>query len=277
MNRIAVNERAMHGKKILVIDDDPDMLELVRISLSRVDARVYTAANGQEGLRQFYDCRPHLVILDVMMPGMDGWELCPILRQFSNVPIIFLTALGNDEHVVRGLDAGAVDYVAKPFSTEILLARVQAALRQADRPPVQETALLYSDGYLTISLEKRQVWVRGKPVDLTPTEYRLLAYLSQHADQILAYEQILAAVWGHEYREATNYVHVYIRHLRRKLEPDARQPIYLLTEHGFGYRFARQDRPTEERGNGEGAVPEIGPNRQVKRTRLQLRPENVAL
>ena len=227
----------MQGKTILVIDDDPQMLRLLEHIFSKEGAQVCTAAGGQEGLRQFHAYRPHLVILDVMMPEMDGWQVCNRVRELSDVPIIFLTAGREEAEIIHGLDTGAVDYVTKPFSRQVLVARARAALRQAEPAPGTEKTKAYRDDYLAIDLDTRQVTVRGEPVKLTKTEYRLLAYLVQNAGQVLTPEQILEYVWGREYRDSVDYTHVYMWRLRQKLEEDPQDPRYLLTEHGLGYRF----------------------------------------
>jgi DNA-binding response OmpR family regulator len=225
----------LQGKRILAIDDDPDLLWLINLAFSRAGAQVYTAADGQEGLRQFYAHRPHLVILDVMMPLLNGWHVCGRIRQVCDVPIIMLTVLKEDSDVVRGLDLGADDYVPKPFSMNVLLARARAALRRAMPPSTGA----YSNGYLTIDLDERRTLVRGQLVRLTATEHQLLAYLFQNADRVLSYQQILENVWGWEHHGDVNYVHVYISRLRKKLEKDPNNPQYLLNERGVGYCFQR--------------------------------------
>jgi DNA-binding response OmpR family regulator len=232
----------VRGKRILVIDDDPDMVVLVKLLFSRAGAEVYTALDGREGLRQFGVCRPDLVLLDVMMPVLDGWETCRHLVRLSDVPIIFLTARTQEDDVIRGLECGAVDYVTKPFSTKVLLARASAALRTVDAGPAERRNGHYDDGYLNVDLEARRVLVEGKLVQLTATEFRLLAFLFENAGRVLTYGQILEHVWGWECQGSTEYVHVYVWHLRQKLEQDPRHPSYLLTEHGVGYRFESRDR-----------------------------------
>ena len=227
------------NKKILVIDDDPNLVRLIEYTFSRAGFVVHKAESGEEGLHQFYDRQPDLIILDIMMPEMDGWEVCARIRQVSDVPIIFLTALSGEENVVRGLDCGAVDYVVKPFGPKALVARAQAALRHVELTPPLEKPPTYRDDYLTIDLETRRVLVRGEPVKLTATEYQLLSYLVQNASQVVSFEQILENVWGSAYDDCVNYVHVYMWHLRNKLEEDPKDPRYLLTEHGVGYRFRK--------------------------------------
>jgi two-component system KDP operon response regulator KdpE len=226
------------GKRILIVDDDADLLDLATLQFSMAGAEVYTAADGQEGLAKVRELQPDLVLLDIMMPKLDGWATFSSIREVSPVPIIFLTALGGDEEMVRGLDLGATDYVAKPYSGRVLLARARAALRRAAGLP---QIAPYDDGYLAISLLEGLVEVQGEPVELTATEYRLLYLLLQNAGQVLSHEYILQEVWGGEYLDSRNYVHIYIRHLRHKLESDPTQPRYLLNQRGVGYCFQPRD------------------------------------
>ena len=227
----------LHDSKILVIDDDPELLELVRLLFARAGAHVLTALDARQGLRQFYDHRPDLVILDLMMPGLDGWDTCQRLRELSEVPIIMLTALNQTDSIVRGLDHGADDYVTKPFANRVLLARARARLRRAELSAPGQKPLVYDDGYLAIDLDRRRVRADRRPVELTPTEYSLLAYLLKHASRVLTHEQILERIWGPECLDSTHYVHVYVHRLRQKLEQDPEHPRYILTEPGVGYRF----------------------------------------
>jgi DNA-binding response OmpR family regulator len=230
----------LSGKRILIVDDDTELLELATLQFSNVGAEVCTAVDGQEGLARVLEFQPDLVLLDIMMPKLDGWDTCTSIREISDVPIIFLTALRSDDQVVRGLDLGAVDYVAKPYSGRVLLARARAALRQTTEFPQPTEPLVYEDGHLTISLQKGQVHVKGEPAQLTATEYRLLGFLLRYPGQVLSYKQILDHVWGNGYQDSPNYVHVYVRHLRLKLEPEPGQPRYLLNHRGMGYRFQPQ-------------------------------------
>lgn len=231
----------MHEKKILVIDDDVNLGQAIKMTFARAGAEVFTAVDGRDGLRKFYEHRPDLVILDVRMPDIDGWETCRQIRLLSNIPIIMLTTMDKDEDVLRGFDYGADDFVTKPFSREVLLARARAVLRRVELLNEADAQSLYSDGYLSIDLRKRRILVNGESIQLTATEFRLLAYLLHNAGQILTYQNILDKVWGWEYQDSIDYVHVYISHLRRKLEVDPRSPKYVLTERGIGYRFERQD------------------------------------
>lgn len=227
----------MQGTRILVIDDDISLCQTIKYTFSRVGADVVTATDGRDGLQQFYRHRPDLVLLDVRMPGIDGWEACRQIRLMSNVPIIMLTTLHKDEEIIHGLDLGADDFVTKPFSREVLLARARALLRRTEQGVTEPSLTGYSDDYLSVNLEKRRVYVNGKQISLTATEFRLLSYLLQFADQVLPYQTLLDRVWGEECRENIDYVHVYLSHLRRKIEADPRNPRYLVNERGIGYRF----------------------------------------
>ncbi|MCB0197108.1 MAG: response regulator transcription factor [Anaerolineae bacterium] len=230
----------MEENTILVVDDDPVIIQLLKSAFAKTRATVITASNGQEGLQQFYVHRPDLIILDVKMPDMDGWETCSIIRKLSDVPIIMLTARSNDEEVIRGLDSGADDYITKPFNAKVVLARARAALRRPAQTALTKKSTHYSDGYLTIDLEKNLVLTKGEPVKLTAQEYKLLAYLLQNPNRMLTTQQILENVWGWEYQNEPGHVRIYVWHLRRKLEEDPKDPQYLLTEYGLGYRFQTQ-------------------------------------
>jgi two-component system KDP operon response regulator KdpE len=227
----------LEGKRILLVDDDVDLLGLMESMFSQAGAKVYAATSGGQALQLLAAHPPELVLLDIMMPGMDGFETCTQIRQRSRVPVIFLTALGKDKEVVRGLEIGAVDYVTKPFSPRVLVARAAAALRQAKLVSLPEIQPVYDDGYLRIDLAARRVSVQDEAVKLTPIEYGLLTCLFQNAGRVVSYDEILDRVWGEVYRDSNNYVHVYIRHLRQKLEPDPDEPTYIHTERGTGYRF----------------------------------------
>ncbi|MDZ7296293.1 MAG: response regulator transcription factor [candidate division KSB1 bacterium] len=227
----------MQGKKILVIDDDTDLLQLVKTILANRGCTVLTASSGREGLQEFFASQPDLVICDLMMPEMDGWQVCDVLSRTSRVPIILLTALSGEGSEVRGLESYAVDYIVKPFSAKVLVARIQAAFRRLSPAKGSREPGVYHGSYLLIDLENRRVLAGGQAVKLTPTEYRLLGYLFQNAGRVLTHQQILDAIWGWEYQDSVHYVHVHISRLRRKLEPDPQRPRYLLTEHGVGYRF----------------------------------------
>jgi two-component system KDP operon response regulator KdpE len=236
----------MRGKKVLIIDDDADLLVYMKALLSDAGAEVYAASSGREGLGQLGACQPDLVLLDVVMPAMNGWETCRRIRRVSDAPVIFLTAASQDEDIVRGLDAGAIGYVTKPFSPDVLLARARAAVRGVEPTLAKRRIVSYDDGYLRADLGERQVCVDGQAVRLTSTEYKLFAFLLEHAGQVLTHEQILGRVWGWGYEDSTDYVHVYVSHLRRKLEPDPRRPKYLATVRRVGYRFEPQNPGVQE-------------------------------
>jgi two-component system, OmpR family, KDP operon response regulator KdpE len=226
----------MENRKILVIDDDPALCQLLKMAFSRAGAEVIAANDGQEGLTLLQNDRPDLVILDIQMPHMTGWEACRQIRELSKIPIIMLTALRSDADVIRGLEAGADDFVSKPFSPAVLVARAQAALRWHARM-LGDKPRVYRNDYLGIDVEQRRVTVHGRPVKLTPKEFKLLAYFVENAGRLLTFNQILNHVWGWNYEGSMDYVHVYVSHLRRKLGDDPRQPRYIITEHGVGYRF----------------------------------------
>lgn len=230
----------MQGIKVLIIDDDEKLRVLMEHSFITAGAEAKTAIDGKVGLREFYEFKPDLVILDVLMPNMDGWETCKSIRLLSDVPIIMLTALGQDKDIVKGLDAGADDYMIKPFSVKVLVARAKAAVRRANTPVTTKKAIIYSDGHLTINLDEYSVLISAEHIKLTATEFRLLAYMLENAGRVVSFKQILENVWGWEYVDDLSYSRVYIWHLRQKIEPDPKNPIYLINVQGIGYRFEKQ-------------------------------------
>ncbi len=225
--------------KLLIIDDDNRLVEAIELYLTRAGYSIVTAADGVQGMQQMYSQRPDMIILDVMMPKMDGWETCRRIREISDVPIIMLTARGQESDKVMGLKLGADDYVAKPFSLKELEARVEAVLRRTRSSPPDKGRILYADDTLVIDSERFEISKAGERVQLTATEQRLLFYLAENAGRVLSNEQILEFVWGAEYVDAIDYVKLYIWRLRQKIEKDSRQPRYILTERGIGYRFAK--------------------------------------
>jgi DNA-binding response OmpR family regulator len=232
------SEKETEGKKILIVDDDAALLKVLRLSLEREGFEVITALGGAEALRKAYELRPDLVVLDVMMPNMDGWMTCRRLREIADMPIIMLTAKGDESDIVHGLDLGADDYISKPCSSEELKARIRALLRRAQSSDKTNWQVAYDDGRLKIDLSRQQVTVDGEPVDLTPTEFRLLACLVQRTGQVVPHQELLTEVWGSEYSDQVSYLSVYIRYLRQKIEQNPSQPTYILTKWGMGYRFA---------------------------------------
>lgn len=225
---------------ILVIDDDPDLRLMLKAQLERKTYRVVLASSGRDGLQKAYQARPDLIILDIMMPGMDGWEVCQRLRELSSVPIIMLTARNMKGDVVKGLESGADDYLTKPFGGAELDARIQAVLRRSGNSNGmgRSRSSFYSNGYLTIDFDRRIVRVRGETVDLTPTEFKLLSCLVRNEGRVLPHRYLLTEVWGPEYADEVDYVKLYIRYLRLKIEEDPREPVYIQTEWGVGYRFS---------------------------------------
>lgn len=223
--------------RILVVDDDPVLSELVSYILRAEGYDPLVANDGEDGLRKFQATQPDLVVLDVTMPEMDGFEVCRRIRTTAATPIIMLTAQGSEEAIVRGLDLGADDYVTKPFQLKPFMARVRANLRRANAPQPHYGKVTYQDEYITIDLEAHKVLIKGEPVKLTPTEYKLLAVLVKNRGRILEFRQLLEQVWGFEYIDDIDYLRVYIWHLRRKVEPDPKNPTYLHNELSIGYRF----------------------------------------
>jgi two-component system KDP operon response regulator KdpE len=224
----------MDQRTILVVDDDNGLRELIRINLEHEGYAVIQAANGAQCVTAVRELRPDMVILDVMMPEMDGLEACAKVREFSQIPILLLTAKVQSDDVITGLDRGGDDYLIKPFNIDELSARIRALLR---RLPPAYRPLSAGDGQITIDQQKREVRVRNEPVDLTPTEYHLLLILAEKAGKVVEHETLLRAVWGQEYTKDNDYLKVYIWHLRRKIELDPRNPKLLLTEWGVGYRL----------------------------------------
>ncbi|MBA7482137.1 KDP operon transcriptional regulatory protein KdpE [subsurface metagenome] len=229
-------------KKILIVDDDAALVRLFAQILTGKGYEVLKASNGQEALRLFFAHKPDLVLLDIVMPELDGWQTCSRIRDLSDVPIIMLTGQQKSEDdVVRGLDYGADDYLLKPVGSKELLARVRAILRRAELPPALdvEKRVTYTDDYLAVDVAERKVMVNGKRVKLTPIEFRLLVFLVENAGRILTHQQLLEKVWGWEYTDDLDYVRIYISHLRRKIEPEPAKPRYIITEPGVGYCFQK--------------------------------------
>jgi DNA-binding response OmpR family regulator len=221
--------------KILIIDDDHDSLRITETALRMENLEVLTANDGLEGLRTAFSAHPDLVILDIMMPGLDGLEVCRRLRELSNTPILMLTALATTGDVTKGLHMGADDYVTNPFKIAELVARVHALLRRASPPDPSAKASILVHGNLMLDLPRHKVTVGGNPVDLTPTEFRLLSYLARNAGRVVPHQTILVEVWGPEYCGQMDYLRLYVRYLRQKIERDPTQPEIIKTERGVGY------------------------------------------
>jgi len=227
----------LRNKTILVVDDEERMARFIRLNLEHDGFQVVEAFRGMQALQQYRDSLPDLVLLDVMLPDIDGFEVLSMLREISNVPVIMLTAKGEEDDRVRGLELGADDYVTKPFSPRELVSRVRAVLRRTDSNSTDSPDVIEVDEHLKLDFSKREIWLNGELVKLRPTEYRLLYHLVKNAGWVLTYDQILSRVWGYEYRDEPHYVRLYINYLRQKIERDPSNPIYLLTERGVGYRF----------------------------------------
>jgi DNA-binding response OmpR family regulator len=227
----------MKGKRILVIDDESETQVLLKDIFYQKGAEVYIASDGTAGLSQIYAYKPDLVILDILMPKMDGWKTLEFIRQVSTVPVIILTALPeNVENVTRGLDSGAADYISKPFDSQILISRAQAAIRMMDQANERAIQSIYRDEHLMIDLHNQQFFVDKKQIHLTNIERKLLAYLFRNAGRTITTDQILNNVWGIGASNQDSSVHVYISRLRQKIEKDPSHPCYLQTVHGTGYR-----------------------------------------
>jgi len=222
---------------ILAVDDDVQVLHLVRRTLEMEEYRVITAATGEAAVAAFEQQLPDLVVLDIMMPGIDGYAVCRRIRSSSQVPIIMLTGMGSDEEKVRGLDVGADDYVAKPFSVEELLARVRAVLRRSQASFPTPSCDVFNSGSLEIDFARRRVTVAGKEIRLTPTEVHLLQELVLNVGKVLTHSYLLNRVWGPEYRDERQYLHVFVGCLRTKLKLEREGPGAIDSVAGVGYRF----------------------------------------
>ena len=228
-----MNERP----RILVVDDEPQLIRVLRTGLKSRGYDIRAAADGLAGLELFTDWRPDLVITDLAMPNVDGLEFCRRLREISQVPIIVLSAKGEEKTKVEALDVGADDFVTKPFGIDELLARVRASLRRANTPAInEETQTTLDAGDFHVDLQSREVRVRGKETHLTPKEFDLLIYFIKHPGKVLTHRTLLAAIWGSNYVEQNEYLRVFVGNLRKKIEPDP-TPRYIVTEPWIGYRF----------------------------------------
>lgn len=230
-------EESFKNRVVLVVDDEERMARFIRLNLEHDGFQVIEAYNGQKALNAIREKIPDIILLDVMLPDMDGFEILKLIREINTIPVIMLTAKGEEDDRVKGLELGADDYVTKPFSPRELVSRVKAVLRRSESSGLTSKDIIDVDERLRIDFDRREVWVEGKLVQLRPTEYRLLYHMIQNAGWVMTYDQILAKVWGYEYRDEPHYVRLYINYLRQKLEKDPADPQYILTERGVGYRF----------------------------------------
>jgi two-component system KDP operon response regulator KdpE len=241
-----MQDKSIRKYRILVVDDERRMVGFIRLNLEQDGFEVIEAYNGTQALDRLRDSLPDLILLDVMMPDIDGFEVLRTIREISQVPVIMLTAKGEEDDKVKGLELGADDYVTKPFSPRELVSRVKAVLRRGSTFEEGDDSIIEVDEWLRIDFGKREVWVDDELIKLRPTEYRLLYHLVQNAGWVLTHDQILTKVWGYEYRDEPHYVRLYINYLRKKIEKDPANPVYILTERGVGYRFVdykREDAP----------------------------------
>jgi DNA-binding response OmpR family regulator len=224
------------SKTILAVDDEPRYIRLLEVNLTTEGYLVRSAANGQQAVEAVAADRPDLILLDIMMPIMDGFTACERIREFSTIPIIMLTAKGEERDRVRGLDAGADDYIVKPFSAQELLARVRAVLRRAERQVIGDFHQpTFRHRELEINLPRAHVTCAGRPVSLTATEYRLLQTLAGAIGRMLTSEELLTGVWGPEYVDDKEILWVCLSRLRQKIEPDPKIPVHIVTKQGLGY------------------------------------------
>jgi len=225
-------------EKILVIDDDTELLGLAQTWLRNAGYEPLIAEDGIEGLRQVYSARPSLVLVDIQMARMDGWEVCRRIRDMSDMPVIIVSVNGGKADLLRGFNLGVDDYITKPFHFPELIARVQAVLRRSSATWQQDNNSTFHNEEIDIDWRSRQVWVRGQLVVLSPTEFRLLSCLIENRGWVVTHEEILRKVWGPNYFGDRTYVKLYVRYLRQKIERDPSNPKWILTERGVGYRFS---------------------------------------
>jgi len=232
-----MSDEQFRNRLILVVDDEERMLRFIRLNLEHDGFLVVQATRGMQAVEILRQEMPDLILLDVMMPDLDGFEVLRMIREAYSVPVIMLTAKGEEDDRVYGLELGADDYITKPFSPRELVSRVKAVLRRTESGGIPSKDIIEVDDRLKIDFGRREIWVEEKLVQLRPTEYRLLYHLVLNAGWVLTYDQLLTKVWGYEYRDEPHYVRLYVNYLRQKLEENPSEPKYILTERGVGYRF----------------------------------------
>ena len=225
--------------KILIIDDEKPTVETISTLLTRRGFEVFKAYCAQDGLRNAYHHQPDLVLLDVILPDMDGWEICRRLRELSDMPIIFISARKDKDDIIKGLEIGADDYLTKPFDDDELVARIKARLRRSPRTTLSEE-LVFNHGDFRVNFMNREVWIRNSLKHLTPKEFNLLAVLVRNAGRVVTRTELVTEAWGEEYSDAIDSLKLYIHYLRQKLEVNPQQPEYILTSRGVGYRFIKR-------------------------------------
>ena len=225
-------------EKVLVVDDDAELLSLTETWLRNTGYEPLTARDGVEGVQLVYSGRPDLVLLDVRMPRMDGWEVCRRIREMCDIPIIMVSVNGQKADLLRGFSLGVDDYITKPFHFPELVARVQSVLRRYAASRQRDDTATFHNEEIDLDWRSRQVWVRGQKIAMSPTEFRLLSCLIENRGWVVTHEELLRKVWGPNYFGDKAYVKLYVRYLRRKLEQDPGNPKWILTERGVGYRFS---------------------------------------
>jgi DNA-binding response OmpR family regulator len=230
-------EDNFRNRMVLVVDDEERMVRFIRLNLEHDGFQVIEAEKGMKAVNMIREKLPDIVLLDVMLPDLDGYEVLKLIRQHNTTPVIMLTARGEEDDRIKGLELGADDYITKPFSPRELVSRIKAVLRRSESSGIASKEVIQVDDRLTMDFGRHEVLLEGKPVQLRPTEYRLLYHLVMNAGWVQTYDTLLAKVWGYEYQDEPHYVRLYVNYLRQKLEKDPANPVYILTERGVGYRF----------------------------------------
>jgi two-component system KDP operon response regulator KdpE len=225
------------NRMVLVVDDEERMVRFIRLNLEHDGFQVIESSTGMVAVNLIREKLPDIVLLDVMLPDIDGYEVLKLIRQHHTTPVIMLTARGEEEDRVKGLELGADDYITKPFSPRELVSRIKAVLRRSESSGMGQKEIIKVDNHLTMDFGRHEILIEGQPIQLRPTEYRLLYHLVMNAGWVQTYDTLLAKVWGYEYQDEPHYVRLYVNYLRQKLEKDPANPIYILTERGVGYRF----------------------------------------
>jgi len=230
-------EEVFRNRTVLVVDDEDRIVRFIRLNLEHDGFQVIESSTGMKAMNLIREKLPDIVLLDIMLPDLDGYEVLKLIRQHHNTPVIMLTARGEEDDRIKGLELGADDYITKPFSPRELVSRIKAVLRRSESTGIEKKEVIKVDDRLTLDFGRHEILVEGQPVQLRPTEYRLLYHLVMNAGWVQTYDTLLAKVWGYEYQDEPHYVRLYVNYLRQKLEKDPAEPVYILTERGVGYRF----------------------------------------